>query len=118
MLTPMDCVSQLTHNVHGPHDDKFYKFLSSLEDEYDILKRSGYAGEGFHAPGRRLGVGVSHNVPAHLARQQAIEAAEKRRAVQSVMAGGRRLGGRLPTSGMSPRELAAMVRLYHILLPV
>ncbi|TDL28155.1 WLM-domain-containing protein [Rickenella mellea] len=97
---------ELTHNVHGPHDDKFYKFLSQLEDEYDALKRSGYAGEGFHSDGRRLGAGISHNLPPHIARSKALEAAEKRRTSNSLLSGGGRLGG-APRSTKSPRELAA-----------
>ncbi|PIL31401.1 hypothetical protein GSI_06102 [Ganoderma sinense ZZ0214-1] len=99
---------ELTHNVHGPHDAAFYKFLSGLEDEYDALRRSGYAGEGFHAPGQRLGTNVSHNLPLHLARAKAAEAADKRRQVSVVMRGGVRLGG-VPrrNANKSPRELAA-----------
>lgn len=36
--------SKLTHNVHGPHDDKFYAFLKVLNDDYDALRASGYSG--------------------------------------------------------------------------
>ncbi|KAJ2934341.1 hypothetical protein H1R20_g2788, partial [Candolleomyces eurysporus] len=102
---------ELTHNVHGPHDDKFYKFLSELQKEYDDLQRSGYAGEGFHSPGQRLG-GRSHNLPPHLARQKALEAAEKRNQVTRVLgggAGGHRLGGttKPSTRPMTPGEMAA-----------
>ncbi|KAF7302562.1 WLM domain-containing protein [Mycena chlorophos] len=101
---------ELTHNVHGPHDEKFYKFLAGLQDEYDALQRSGYAGEGFYSKGNRLGTNVSHDLPPHLARAKAIEAAEKRRQMAQVLGGGggRRLGsGRLDTANLSPRELAA-----------
>ncbi|GJE86203.1 WLM-domain-containing protein [Phanerochaete sordida] len=97
---------ELTHNVHGPHDEKFYKFLSELEDEYEALKRSGYAGEGFYTPGRRLGEQVSHNLPPHIARARALEAAEKRRRFSNVLGGARRLGG-APRRDLTPRELAA-----------
>ncbi|GBE77546.1 WLM domain-containing protein [Sparassis latifolia] len=96
---------ELTHNVHGPHNDEFYKYLAGLEDEYDALKRSGYSGEGFFSKGQRLGTNVSHNLPAHLARQRALEAAEKRRRLNFLMSGGGRLGG--IRSGKSPRQLAA-----------
>nr|VWO98462.1 Uncharacterized protein [Ganoderma boninense] len=99
---------ELTHNVHGPHDAAFYKFLSGLEDEYDALRRSGYAGEGFHAPGQRLGTNVSHNLPLHLARAKAAEAADKRKQVSVVMRGGVRLGGvSRRNANKSPREFAA-----------
>ncbi|KDQ63176.1 hypothetical protein JAAARDRAFT_188782 [Jaapia argillacea MUCL 33604] len=99
---------ELTHNVHGPHDEKFYKFLSGLEDEHDALKRSGYSGEGFYSKGTRLGAGISHDLPPHMARQKALEAAEKRRKLGELMSGGRRLGGAsTPRRNMTPRELAA-----------
>ncbi|KAG1774007.1 WLM domain-containing protein [Suillus placidus] len=99
----------LTHNVNGPHDEIFYKFLAALEDEYDALVRSGYAGEGFFSPGHRLGSGVSHDPPPHLTRLKALEAAEKRHRVNGVLGGGGRLGGRRVTAlqDMDPRELAA-----------
>ncbi|KAL0951762.1 hypothetical protein HGRIS_008434 [Hohenbuehelia grisea] len=110
---------ELTHNVHGPHDEKFYKYLSGLEEEYDALKRSGYAGEGFFSDGKRLGTNVSHNVPIHLARSKALDAAEKRRKVGQLMGSGGRLGGST-ASGLSPRELAARASLlsfFHRCFP-
>ncbi|KAJ7597350.1 WLM domain-containing protein [Mycena floridula] len=98
---------ELTHNVHGPHDEKFYKFLSGLQEEYDALERSGYAGEGFFSAGKRVGENVSHNVPQHLARSKVLEAAQKRQQTSQVLGGGgRRLGGSI-TSELSRRELAA-----------
>jgi len=99
---------ELTHNVHGPHDEEFYKFLAELEDEYDALQRSGYAGEGFFTPGHRLGAGISHDFPPHLARARALEAAERRRKTETLTKGGGRLGGRSSAlEKLSPRELAA-----------
>lgn len=100
---------ELTHNVHGPHDQKFYAYLATLEKEYDELQRSGYAGEGFFAPGQRLGQGVSHDLPPHVAKQRALEAAE-RRAKAAGLSGVNRLGGKAwTTKGLikSPRELTA-----------
>lgn len=88
--------------------------MSELESEYDALRLSGYDGEGFHSAGKRLGVGVSHDLPPHLARAKALQAAEKRKAIQNLMGnpGGHRLGGRPlgNPSNMSPRELAVQVR--------
>ncbi|KAI6112465.1 WLM domain-containing protein [Pisolithus croceorrhizus] len=99
---------ELTHNVHGSHDEAFYKFLAGLEDEYDALQRSGYAGEGFFSPGHRLGAGISHNLPQHLAKTKAADAAEKRLKLRSVLRGGGRLGGKSSAlNNLSPRELAA-----------
>jgi len=100
---------ELTHNVHGPHDEQFYKFLSGLEEEYDALKKSGYAGEGFFSKGHRVGQSVSRNLPPHVARSKGLEAAEKRRKVSLLMGGGgHRLGGNvIGVSNKTPRELAA-----------
>ncbi|KAJ7146267.1 WLM domain-containing protein [Mycena epipterygia] len=99
---------ELTHNVHGPHDEKFYKFLAGLQDEYDALQRSGYAGEGFFSKGQRVGAAVSHDLPPHLARAKALESAEKRRKAAIVLGnGGGRLGGRINPTNLTPRELAA-----------
>lgn len=97
---------ELTHNVHGSHDEAFYKFLAGLEDEYDALQRSGYAGEGFFSPGHRLGAGVSRDLPQHLAKAKAADAAEKRLKLRTVCRGGGRLGGSA-LNNLSPRELAA-----------
>lgn len=95
--------------MHGPHDDQFYKYLSGLQDEYDALQRSGYAGEGFFSEGKRLGTNTSHNVPPHIARQKALEAAEKRMKTSRVLGSGGKLGGLGRTVGLTPRELAARV---------
>ncbi|KAH9849274.1 WLM domain-containing protein [Lenzites betulinus] len=97
---------ELTHNVHGPHDDKFYKFLSGLEDEYAALRQSGYSGEGFYSNGHRVGANVSHDLPPHIAKQKAVEAAEKRRQISVILGGGGRIGGMARTN-KTPRELAA-----------
>ena len=56
---------------------------------------------------------MSHDVPTHVARLRALEAAEKRRRVGAVLGGPRRLGGAVPTRNLSPRELAAAVRLIR-----
>lgn len=96
--------------MHGPHDQNFYNFLSRLEEEYYELKRTGYAGEGFFSNGRRLGEGIPQNIPAYLARQRALEAAERRRRT-NVSTGPVRLGGgNLASLGLTPRELAVLVR--------
>ncbi|KAH9038391.1 WLM-domain-containing protein [Lactarius pseudohatsudake] len=100
---------ELTHNVHGPHDQNFYEFLSRLEEEYYELKRTGYAGEGFFTNGHRLGEGIPQNIPAYLARQRALEAAEKRRRTNVTTIGPVRLGGgNLASLGLTPRELAVL----------
>ena len=95
--------------MHGPHDDKFYKILAGLQDEYDASRQSGYAGEGFYSEGRRLG-GKSHNVSQHVSRTKALEAAEKRRQNSHILGNApNRLGGAGRNYGLSPREMAARV---------
>ena len=86
--------------------------LGQLEDEFDELQRNGYAGEGFHTPGARLGTGVSHDLPPHLARQKALQSAEKRRAL-GLGSQPNRLGGGLRAADRtkSLRELVAEVRV-------
>ena len=110
-------ILQLTHNVHGPHDKEFYKFLDGLEHEYDDLQRSGYAGEGFYSKGHRVGENMSHDLPLHLAKAKALEAAEKRRRIGVMLGGGGRLGGSgAVIGGMTPRELAAEVGFQNPLV--
>ncbi|KAF8316622.1 WLM-domain-containing protein [Clavulina sp. PMI_390] len=99
---------ELTHNVHGPHDDRFYKYLAGLEREYEDLQRSGYAGEGFFAPGERLGLGTSHNLSMTEAKKRALEAAERR--AKRAGGGANRLGGAgwtTKTLMKTPGQLAA-----------
>jgi len=101
---------ELTHNVHGPHDQNFYKFLAGLEKELEDLQRSGYAGEGFHSRGHKLGSGGPfRRVPQHTVRLRALQAAEERRRNHPIQTGGVRLGGgNLANLGLTTRELAAL----------
>lgn len=102
--------------MHGPHDDSFFEYLAGLESEYNDLQRSGYSGEGFHSPGIRLGVGASHNLPPHLARLKALEAAEKRK--KGASGAGRRLGGGSTSriTQLTPKQLALRVSVVPSLL--
>lgn len=103
-----------THNVHGPHDDKFYKFLDGLQDEYDELRRTGYSGQGFLNDGKKLST-ESHNLPPGLARERALAEAEKRRKLGLLMgpAGGNKLGGSSNrNAGKSLRQILAEVRFF------
>ena len=99
--------------MHGPHDDKFYKYLATLESEYDDLQRTGYAGEGFFAPGQKLGEGISpKDVSPSQTRKRATEAAERRARLGLLGSGANRLGGKGWTVKdliKSPRELAVEV---------
>lgn len=110
---------ELTHNLHGPHDERFYSFLNKLEDEYDALVADGWRGSGFYAPGERLGGrdwglwgnGRRDNFDTE-GRRKALEAAEARMSVERFRSGGR-LGGSGPSTqgGRTRQELAAEVHV-------
>ncbi|KAG8733203.1 hypothetical protein FRC11_007991 [Ceratobasidium sp. 423] len=103
---------ELTHNAHGPHDERFYSFLNKLEDEYDALAVGGWRGSGFYAPGERLGgrgqgpwgSGRRDNFDTE-GRRKALEAAEARLRAEGFRSGGR-LGGSAQ-AGRTRQELAA-----------
>lgn len=98
---------EFTHNVHGPHHKEFYEFLDKLQDEYDVLRTGGYSGEGFFSEGKRAG--STPNLPPHLARAKALQGAQHRQQIYSIMgpAGGNRLGAGRSTLGKTPRQMAA-----------
>ncbi|KAL7009240.1 hypothetical protein EMMF5_001438 [Cystobasidiomycetes sp. EMM_F5] len=99
---------EFSHNFHGPHDKNFYAFLDKLQDEYDVLRSSGYSGEGFLSDGKRMG--GSHNLNPYEARAKALAEAGKRAKLAKIMGppGGRTLGvANRANAGKSPRELAA-----------
>lgn len=53
---------ELTHNKYGPHDEKFYKFLSELESKLTTMMINGgpkYISEPFQGNGNRVGDGVN-----------------------------------------------------------
>jgi DNA-dependent metalloprotease WSS1 len=90
--------------------------LSRLQEEYYELKRTGYAGEGFFSNGRRLGAGagIPQTGAALIAQQRSIELeiAERRRTntVPGTNGPVRLGGGNLASLGLTPRELAVLVR--------
>lgn len=103
---------ELTHNVYGPHNDHFYNFLAKLEDEYWEMKRTGrWAGEGFLAPGVRLGMGQVHDVSPAVARLKAASGAERRARIASLNESGGKLGGKALDRNMAktPGQVAAEV---------
>ncbi|KAL6202847.1 hypothetical protein ACLB2K_026551 [Fragaria x ananassa] len=102
---------ELCHNVHGPHDAKFYKLWDELRKECEELMAKGVTGtaEGFDLPGRRLG-SVTHQPPLSSLRKTALAAAEKSAVLGSLMPSGpKRLGGdRSMMAALSPVQAAAM----------
>ena len=117
---------ELTHNVHGPHDERFYSFLNKLEDEYDLLAVGGWRGTGFFAPGEKLGnrgtggwwgIGGSPGDFDTTGKRKVLEAAEARRRIEALGAGGRLGGSRAESQrGKTRQELAAEVRTTPVYL--
>jgi hypothetical protein len=93
---------ELTHIVHGPHDEKFHALWNQLRDEHESLVSKGYTGEGFLSDGQRLGGG---RIPMHEARRLARINAEKRRVLNA--GSGQRLGGAAPRPGSDIRKVIA-----------
>ena len=94
---------RLTHNVFGPHDEKFHMLWNELRDEHEALTRKGYTGEGFLSPGHQLG--GSSNKPPHELRRLARAAVEKRRAQTAFRP--RRVGGSGPSDVTDVRKTIA-----------
>jgi hypothetical protein len=94
---------ELTHNLFGPHDQKFYDFLHKLEEEYAAIRARGWNGEGFYSDGRRLG---GRELPIGDARIRAARAAQQR-AIRA-QGSGQKLGGAIaPRSRRTLREKVA-----------
>ncbi|KAH0559451.1 hypothetical protein GP486_004032 [Trichoglossum hirsutum] len=91
---------ELTHNVHGPHDEKFHALLQQLRDEHEKLIRSGYTGEGFLSDGNVLG---GKRIPLDEARRRARAAAERRRDL--TKGSGQKLGGGPAKPGQDIRKV-------------
>lgn len=102
---------ELAHNEHGPHDSKFYALLDEITKECEDLMAKGISGtgQGFDAPGNRLG-GYVHNPPVSDLRKAALAAAEKRARTGALMPSGpRRVGGdSVIMQALSPIQAAAM----------
>lgn len=91
---------ELSHNVFGPHDDKFHALWNQLREEHEGLVRKGYTGEGFLSEGRKLG---GQQIPRHEARRIARNAAEKRRTLSA--GSGQKLGGTPVRAGADIRDV-------------
>ncbi|KAJ0985005.1 hypothetical protein J5N97_003361 [Dioscorea zingiberensis] len=102
---------ELCHIEVGPHNAEFYKLWDELRKECDELVAKGITGtgQGFDGHGRRLG-GYTHQVPLSSLRQTALDAAEKRRRIGTLLPSGpKRLGGdNNIMSSLSPIQAAAM----------
>ncbi|KAJ0985032.1 hypothetical protein J5N97_003388 [Dioscorea zingiberensis] len=102
---------ELCHIEVGPHNAEFYKLWDELRKECDELVAKGITGtgQGFDGHGRRLG-GYTHQVSLSSLRQTALDAAEKRRRIGTLLPSGpKRLGGdNNIMSSLSPIQAAAM----------
>lgn len=90
---------ELSHNVHGPHDEKFHVLWDQLRSELEDLIRKGYTGEGFLGRGQILG---GRQIPLHERQRRWREAQDRRNREDQnrIMKSGRRLGGNVA----SPRD--------------
>eukprot|EP00850_Spirogloea_muscicola_P020364 SM000213S06829 [mRNA] locus=s213:204039:211980:- [translate_table: standard] len=100
---------ELVHIEHGPHDAKFYKLLDDVTKDCDELVAKGIrgTGQGFDAPGRRLGGFNRSLAPASV--RDAVRAAAERRFVagRAMPAGPQRLGGDSSLAKLLPPAQAA-----------
>lgn len=83
---------ELSHNVHGPHDEKFHALWDQLRSELEDLIRKGYTGEGFLGRGHVLG---GRQIPLHERQRRWREAQDRRNKDDQnrIVKSGRRLGG-------------------------
>ncbi|EHA8590526.1 DNA-dependent metalloprotease WSS1 [Cocos nucifera] len=109
---------ELCHIEHGPHNAQFYKLWDEIRKECEELMAKGITGtgQGFDAPGRRLG-GYTLERPLPSLRQTAVAAAQKRARIGSLLPSGpQRLGGNDDImTALSPIQAAAMAaerRMY------
>ncbi|KAI1485310.1 WLM domain-containing protein [Biscogniauxia mediterranea] len=95
---------ELSHNVHGPHNEHFHRLWDELRDEHSALLLKGYTGEGFLSPGQRLG---GRRIPRLEARRLARAEAERRRNQYIQSGSGQRLGGKAPHRARDMRSAIA-----------
>lgn len=90
---------ELSHNVHGPHDEKFHALWDQLRSELEDLIRKGYTGEGFLGRGHVLG---GRQIPLVERQRRWREARDRRNKDDQnrIVKSGRRLGG----NAASPRD--------------
>ncbi|GAA5861274.1 hypothetical protein JCM3774_002250 [Rhodotorula dairenensis] len=93
---------ELTHNYRGPHDDKFYKFLEGLTDEYYTWRRQRFLA--FSDPGNVLGAGRPRGGPVSV-REARVKHQQNMQALKNVLGRGGRLGGSGPAK-LSPAAIA------------
>ncbi|XP_074320175.1 DNA-dependent metalloprotease WSS1-like [Silene latifolia] len=102
---------ELCHNAHAPHNASFYKLWDQLRKECEELMAKGIigTGEGFDLPGKRLG-GFSRQPPLSSLRKTALDAAENRQKLNSILPSGPlRIGGdKSIMTALSPVQAAAM----------
>lgn len=89
---------ELTHNLHGAHDNRFYAKLDDLMARQWVIEQQGLF-DTFLGEGRRLGG------TAVAARERQLSLKQRRGQVRSR---GRKLGGSSSGRNASPREMAAL----------
>jgi DNA-dependent metalloprotease WSS1 len=98
---------ELSHNVHGPHDDKFQALWDQLRKEAEELIMKGYTGEGFLGKGNVIGGSSSRRV---LPPPQVLQKQRRSGQAGGVAVGGpsgHRLGGSAASPGDDIRAVIA-----------
>lgn len=96
---------ELSHIVHGPHDQVFHALWNQLREELEGLFMKGYTGEGFLSKGHKLGGQVPYSEIQRITRIEA----ERRKAEKeaSKKEAGHKLGGSKPAPGRNIRNIIA-----------
>lgn len=97
---------ELTHNYRGPHDDKFFKFLEGLTDEYQSWRKKRYLA--YSGSGQRLGAGLPRNGRVNV-REARVQHQQRVQARNQLLGVGGRLGGSGPARP-SPVAIAEVSR--------
>ena len=96
---------ELSHIVHGPHNQAFNALWDKLRDEHEALLRKGYTGEGFLGKGNVVG---GRRMPQSELQRQARAAAERRgRSAALAQNSGSKVGGQGILRGQNAREIIA-----------
>ncbi|WEJ95891.1 hypothetical protein PSN45_003422 [Yamadazyma tenuis] len=94
---------ELTHNIHGPHNDKFYKFLDKIKERFEEIQYNPSSVTGYVCEENKLGRGNTLFRDYKSIRDKRIEALGKAKYKSEF----RKLGGNSKTGEprMDPKSL-------------
>lgn len=108
-------IHELAHCVRGPHDDKFYKAMEEIEEQYAVFMTKGVVvdRDGFPIGSNEAYVlgGSENSKSSEASRRKVLDAAEKRRKNQGHRLGGEFAIQRIPKNPREAARLAAERRL-------